>query len=146
MDIINSCPVLSWPPIVDELKSLDRKSPELLKTFYKTLLGFNRKTEKSVRIIDSLCSDVLYNVSNGKYEALKHTSLGLGLHSLTGMKATITHLHRLGHSISYMVSRIETAQAELAQHLLKTSTILPLQPINQDEKVSLSIYLQFCCL
>ena len=34
MDTINSCPVLSWLPSVDELKSLDRKSPELLKTYY----------------------------------------------------------------------------------------------------------------
>ena len=36
-----------------------------------------------------------------------------------------------------MVCRNETDQAELAQQQLKSSTILPLQPINQDVQVSL---------
>ena len=53
------------------------------------------------------------------------------------MKAPVTQLHRLGHSTAYdMVCRIETGQAELAQQQLKSSTILLLQPINQDVQES----------
>lgn len=136
LDTIAGIDKLSWPPNVDELKSNDENCPDLLKLFYKTLLGIIAKTEKSVRIVNSLCSDVLYNISNGKYATLKHACLGLGIHSLTGMKTPIIQLHRPGHSISYdMVRRIETAQAELAQHLLNTSTILPLEPVAEGEQV-----------
>ena len=136
LDTISTSSDMSWPPDVDSLKN--RKPPEILEAFYRNLLGFNKQTEKSVRIVNSLCSNVLYNISNGKFLTLKHTTIGLGLHSLTGMKAPVTQLHQLRHSISYdMVCRIETGQAELAQQQLKSSTILPLQPINQDVQVSL---------
>ena len=106
LDTISTSSDLSWPPDVDSLKN--RKPTEILETFYRNLLGFNKETEKSVRIANSLNSDVLYNISNGKFLTLKHTTLGLGLHSLTDIKAPVTQLHRLGHSISYdMVCRIE---------------------------------------
>ena len=125
MEKIDSTADISWPPSVDELQSGERKAPEPSNTFYQTLLGFKTKTEKSVRIIESFCADILYTIS-----------LGLGIHSMTGMKTPITFLHRLGHSISYdMVCKIETAQAELAQHLLQTSTRLPLQPAYEGGKV-----------
>ena len=137
LDTVRESSDMTWPPDVDKLNAHDRKPPEILQHFYRILLGFNKPTEKSVRIVDSLCADILYNISNGKFITLKHTSVGLGLHSLTGMKTPITQLHRLGHSISYdMICRIETGQAELAQQQLKTSTILPLQPINQEAQVS----------
>ena len=117
LDTISTSSDMSWPPDVDSLKN--RKPPEILEAFYRNLLGFNKQTEKSVRIVNSLCSDVLYNISNGKFLTLKHTTIGLGLHSLTGMKAPVTQLHRLGHFISYdMVCQIETGQAELAQQQL----------------------------
>ena len=100
LEKIDSTAEISWPPSVDELQSGERKAPEPLNTFYQTLLGFKTKTEKSVRIIESFCADILYTISNGRYTTLKHTSLGLGIHSMTGMKTPITFLHRLGHSIS----------------------------------------------
>ena len=98
LDTISTSSDMSWPPDVDSLKN--RKPPEILEAFYRNLLGFNKQTEKSVRIVNSLCSD--------------------------------------GHSISYdIVCRIENDQAELAQQQRKSSTILPLQPINQNVQVSL---------
>ena len=55
--------------------------------------------------------------------------MGLGLHSMIDMKNPVNVLHRLGYSISYdLVCRIETAQAELSQELLKISNMLPLTP------------------
>ena len=85
LDAISTSSDMSRPPDVDSLKKC--KPPETLEAFYRNLLGFNKQTEKSVRIVNSLCSDVLYNISNGKFLTLKHTTIGLGLHSLTGMKA-----------------------------------------------------------
>ena len=113
LDTISTSFDMSWPPDVHSLKN--RKPPKILEAFYRNLLGFNKQTEKSVRIVNSLYSDVLYNISNGKFLTFKHTTLGLGLHSLTGIKAPVTQLHRFGNSISYdMVCRIETGQAKLA--------------------------------
>ena len=81
----------------------------------ETLLLSKNKSETYTRFIDSFSSDIMLAISNGKYTSLKHTSLRLGLHSMTGMKNPINILHRLGHSISYdMVCWIETVQAELS--------------------------------
>ena len=86
-----------------------------LQNFYETLLLSKNKSETYTRFVDSFSSDIMLAISNGKYTSLKHTSLRLGLHSMTGMKNPINILHRLGHSILYdMVCRIETVQAELS--------------------------------
>ena len=59
LDTIRTSSYMSWPSDVDSLKN--RKPPEILEAFYRNLLGFNKQTEKSVRIVNSLCSDILYN-------------------------------------------------------------------------------------
>ena len=69
---------------------------------------------------------------------LKHASLGLGLHSLTGQKLPLTILSRLGHCINYdKICEIETAQAELVQHFQSMSMSLPLIPAECGSKVSM---------
>ena len=121
--------IVLWTPKTDELQCDERKPPELRSYFYETLLLSKNKSETYTRFVDSFCSDIMFAISNRKYATLKHTSLGLGLHSLTGMENPINISDRLGHSISYdMVCRIETPQAELSQELLKTSNMLPLVP------------------
>ena len=78
----------------------------------------------------------MFAISNGKYATLKHTSLGLGLLSMIGMKNPINILHCLGHSLSYdMVCQIETVQVELSQELLKTSNMLSLKPDHEGGQV-----------
>ena len=78
----------------------------------------------------------MFAISNRKYATFKHTLLGLGLHSMTGMKNPINILHSLGDSISYdMVCRIETVQAEVSQELLKTLNMLPLEPDHEGGQV-----------
>ena len=42
--------------------------------------------EKAFRIIDSVTSDLIYNISNGKIITAKHYLLALGLGNLTGKK------------------------------------------------------------
>ena len=133
---------LQWPPTVESLATRDRNYPELLESFFKELLS--QKTshctcDRVDRLTDSFCQDVVHAVSKGKFLTPKHASLGLGLHSLTGQKLPITVLARFGNSITYStVNEIETAQAELVEHLQSMSLNLPLQPAAQGSKVNIS--------
>ena len=139
---------LSWPPTVESLASRERQYPELLQLFYKELLsskGSHHATAERVdRLTDSFCQDIIHAVSKGKFLTTKHASLGLGLHSMTGEKTPITLLARLGHSISYdAINEIETAQAELVEHFQSVGLNLPLQPVTQGSKVSISVLQRF---
>ena len=72
----------------------------------------------------------MYAVSKGEFLTLKHASVGLGLHSLTGQKLPLQVLSRLGHSMTYdQICEVETAQAELVQHLKSLSLPLPIVPL-----------------
>ena len=78
----------------------------------------------------------MYAVSKGEFLTLKHASVGLGLHSLTGQKLPLQVLSRLGHSMIYdQICEVETAQAELVQHLISLSLPLPICPIDEESKV-----------
>ena len=69
-------------------------------------------------LIDSFSQDIMYAVSKGEFLTLKHASVGLGLHSLTGQRLPLQVLSWLGHSMTYdQICEVETAQAELVQHL-----------------------------
>ena len=55
---------------------------------------------------------------------------------MTGKKSVVSILARLGHSISYdQVHRIETAQAELAQHMTGMGCSLPLTTSSASDTV-----------
>ena len=70
------------------------------------------------RLIDSFSQDIMCAVSKGELLTLKHASLGLGLHGLTGQKLPLQVPSRRGHSMTYdQMCEAETAQAELVQHL-----------------------------
>ena len=136
---------LPWPPTVESLVSRERQYPELLQLFFKELLSFKGShhvtAERVDRLTDSFCQDVIHAVSKGKFLTLKHASLGLGLHSMTGQKLPITILARLGHCITYdAINEIETAQAELVEHFQSMGLNLPLQPAAIGSKVSISVY------
>lgn len=139
LKLFDNASPLPWPPTVSSLQSVDRQPPSLLVLFFKTLLTSDRHHaigEVSRRLIDSFSQDVLNAISKGNFLTLKHASLGLGLHSLTGQKLPLTVLARLGHSINYdKVSEIETAQAELAEHFQTLSLGLPLYPADEGSKV-----------
>ena len=93
------------------------------------------------RLTDSFSQDVVHAVSKGKFLTPKHTSVGLGLHSMTGQKLPIAILARLGHSITYdAINEIETAQAELVEQFQLKDLNLPLQPATEDSKVSIYIW------
>ena len=78
----------------------------------------------------------MYAVSKGEFLTLKHASVGLGLHSLTGQKLPLQVLSRLGHSMTYdQIYEVETTQAELVQHLKSLFLPLPICPIDEESKV-----------
>ena len=52
-----------------------------------------------------MSSDVIYNVTHGTVKPWKHTSLGLGMASLTGSKLVLQILNRSGHCISYIETK-----------------------------------------
>ena len=124
---------LPWPPTVTSLQKRLNNSPELLRLFLKTLISpedsHHLVAESTSRLTDSFAQDLVYAISKGTFFTFKHTSIGLGLHSLTGQKLPFVILYRLGHSISYTcVTELETAQGELAQHCKHNETLLPIQP------------------
>ena len=109
---------LPWPPTVESLKNRLMETPELLITFFETLLlslGAHHVTAESTkRLAESFAQDLIFAISKDKFLTLKHTSVGLGLHNMTGMKIPLIILSQLGHSITYhQVREIETGQAEL---------------------------------
>ena len=78
----------------------------------------------------------MYAVSKREFLTLKHASVGLGLHSLTGQKLSLQVLSQLEHSMTYdQICEVETAQAELVQHLKSLSLPLPISPIDVESKV-----------
>ena len=102
LEFMNDAVPLTWPPTVESCQSKERQPPSLLTLFFKKLLtseNYHQAGEHLERLIMSLSEDVINALSRGDFLTLKHTALGLGLHSLTGQKLPIKILSRLGHCI-----------------------------------------------
>ena len=133
-------PKLSWPPTRDELTADERAPPEALITFLTHLLRSDKHTvtrsENIRRLIDSYAADLIHGVTRGETITAKHFLLALGLHSQTGQKKVVEINHKLGHCISYpLTCEIETAQARVAQIMAESSSILPLKPNYERDKI-----------
>jgi len=126
VDMIDQAEPLSWPPTVDELKRRSAQTPaELLQFLSKLLIGDSHHAIGSTktRVSQSIAQDIIYSISNGNFLGIKHCSLGLSIHSLTGQKRPIVILSSLGHSISYeKILEIETAQAEVSEQFRLNSS------------------------
>ena len=103
--VINEAPTMPWPPTIESLKSDARNPPATLALFYNHLLSAANSHHVTSSATDcyvaSFSQDVMYAVSHGDFVTLKHATLGLGPHSLTGQKLPLVVLSRLGHSINY---------------------------------------------
>ena len=85
---------------------------------------------------ESFSQDLVYAVLRRDFLTEKPVILGTGLHSLTGQKTPIKLSGRLDHSCTYdKVRLIETAQAELIQHVRSFQHPLPLVPASDTGKV-----------
>ena len=112
---IDESEALPRPPTIESLRKDDRNAPDILKLFYENLLSpasvHHGTSLTAGRLIDSFSQDIMYAVSKGEFLTLKHASVGLGLHSLTGQKLPLQVLSWLGHSMTYdQICEVETAQ------------------------------------
>ena len=86
------------------------------------------------RSIQFYSSDITHGVTRGKAITAKHFVLGLGLHNITGQKVPVQVKNHLGHCIDYnLVCEIETAQAEAAECIPRSSGALPIKPISPSD-------------
>ena len=138
LEYAKNIPDSKWPPTVEDLSSDARKPPKFLESFMSYLLKNkdhpNRHTVN--RLIQSYSSDLIHGVTRGKVITGKHFLLGLGLHNMTGQKVPVQVMNHLGHCIDYnLVCEIETAQAEAAECIAKSSSALPIKPISSSDCV-----------
>ena len=92
-DLISYCntvPEHKWPPNFESVTAEFEDPPGSDRT--------NR--EKGCRIIDSLTSDFIHNISIGKIITPKHYLSALGLHNLTGQKQPVVIANKLWHCMS----------------------------------------------
>ena len=87
---IDESDALPWHPTIESLRKDDQNPPDILKLFYENLLSpasvHHGTGLTAERLIDSFSQDIMYVASKGEFLTLKHASVGLGLHSLTGQK------------------------------------------------------------
>ena len=70
-------------------------------------------TFRSERLIDSLCHDICYNLTNGQWKTPKHLLLGMSLGHIRGSSKVVTFLDRLGHCVSHLTHlELETAMCD----------------------------------
>lgn len=75
------------------------------------------------RRISSICSSLIFSISNGTIKPTLSLYLGLVTKSLTGSRKMLNILNRLGHSISYTVT--EGIETELAYGCAAETRLLP---------------------
>ena len=139
LSMMEHAPGIPWPPTVESLESQERQPPESLRLFLTHLIHSTEHTpgEEVQAYVKSFSQDIVHGISKGDFLTSKHVLLGCGLHSITGMKMSISILSHFGHSCSYRkVQEIVTAQAELVQKMRSLQYPLPLIPKNPQSKVS----------
>ena len=89
-----------WPPTFKSLKSTRDKYPSTLGLFFTNLLKPKSHSpgENIQRASVSMSDDVVHSVSNGLVLTPKHTLIGCGIHSMTGLSKPIEILSRYNNS------------------------------------------------
>lgn len=106
--------------------------PDELYILIKSLLSGPRtsKNERKEIKIASICSSIIYSMTNGAVKPSTSLSLGLVTKSITGSRQMVEILNRLGHCVSYtMVEELET---ELAYGSSAHEHILPYGLVNEN--------------
>lgn len=104
--------------------------PNELYVLIKSLLSGPRESrnERKDIKIDSICSSIIYSMTNGTVKPSTSLSLGLVTKSVTGSRKMVEILNRLGHCVSYNV--VEELETELAYGSSAHEHILPYGLIN----------------
>ena len=117
---------LPGPLTVEAVNHGEGEPPELVKTFFRTLIGglkIGQYSDSVMHRSDSLSQDALFLVKNGNLKPRKHILMGLSLKSLTGSKKILSILNRMGHSITYHA--VEEIETNLAYDILNRQSNCP---------------------
>ena len=131
----------NWPPTVEDFE--EESIPNSLALFQKYLLNAHdskiKPSESVNRIMNSLASDMIDAVSQGKCITKKHYLLALGLHNMTGQRHVIDIVNRLSHYINFNTTcEIETTLAKKAR--VTAETLSSLQFIPTTSKFFLTVF------
>ncbi|KAG1711251.1 hypothetical protein GQR58_002553 [Nymphon striatum] len=134
-DIISYCGSVAehkWPPTFESVTAEYGNPPESIKLFLKHLLTTEKSRanrEKACRLVDSVTSDFVHNISRGKVITPKHYLFALGLHNLTGQKQAVVLANKFGHCMAYdLCCEIETSLSEASVAKSKETSLLPIVP------------------
>ena len=111
----------------DDIIDGEVQIPEQLTQFFIHLVVSqehrSHKSESKVRRVESLATDTVLSMTNGRKKPSKHLKLGLGVKSMTGSKKLIGMLNRYGHCVSYTTT--EELETELTFTVTSASKISP---------------------
>ena len=120
------------------LKERMESMPKSLTDFLSPLLinPGHIRTSSTNCLMESFSQDLINWVTRGRVTMLKHFTLGVGLHNITGQQLPIQILSHLGHCIDYKtVCQSETAETEVARQLYQEGASPGSRPISEDDVV-----------
>jgi hypothetical protein len=123
-----------WPPLASDITGENvRKivTPRLF-NFIAWVLGYSDEPEECEYVdldeelvvkVFSICQDLIYNSSRGKFQTPKSLALAMTVRQLSGCSGLIRILNGLGHCVS--LSSTMAFDTALAQLVVNTSDIIP---------------------
>ena len=135
IEYLNNLPEIPWPLHIDSFDKAEHFPDSIIQFLEYLVKSPGRKTTENVkRIVNSFASDFIESISGKKITTAKHLVLALGLHNKTGQKKVLQILNKLGHCISYDLTReIETSQAQVSLIEQENNSILPILPTADDD-------------
>ena len=123
-----------WPPLSSDMSgNKERKVvPPLLFNFVAWMLGFSTDPEEATFVdvdervspkLFSVCQDLIFIGSRGKYQTPKSLALATAVRQMSGCSGLITVLNGLGHCVS--LSSTMSLDTALAQLAIDTATVVP---------------------
>ena len=109
----------------DIIRGQGESPKELLEFFTILYSGKTAATEsqRTKRLVKSVCDDIVYATSQGHVKPSKHLCLGLSIKSLTGSRKVLEVLNRFGHCISYHT--VESIETDLATNISQRNYATP---------------------
>ena len=123
-----------WPPLASDItvENVRKIVTPRLFNFIAWILGYSDEPEESEYVdldnehavkVFSICQDLIYNSSRGRFQTPKSLALAITVRQLSGCSGLIRILNGLGHCVS--LSSTMAFDTALAQLVLNTSDIIP---------------------
>ena len=129
-----------WPRTFETVTAEYGNPPETVKLFLKNLLTTEKTNrEKACRIVSSVTTDFVHNMSHSKAITPKHYLFALGLHNLTAQKQAVVVANKFGHCMSYdLCCEAETSLSEASIAKSKKMIILSIRP--EGSQIALNVF------